>query len=516
MSSRWSTFRELYMTIDRRVLGAVRIAYGLVLLTDLARRSRVLELYYSNEGILANHYLLYAPEYRPQFTLLAAFSTPGEVTVAFLGIGLVFLLYTVGLFTRVMQVLALVCLTSLNARNLFAEDGGVSTLIALGTWTAFLPLGDRFSLDALRREARLPTLKSRVALRRKLHKPVVSFAVLALTLQIVAIYLLNAAQKSGRTWRDGDAVHYVLWQSRIATDFATWLAQHEPSWLSPLASRGTVVVELAIALLIVLPRGYKARIVAFGLSVALHTSIALIMTIGPFSYAMMALVLSMVPAGALVWLARRLPVGIRRRATRLHATAIAELGPRLERSPLPRPARRPLPWAKLREASVVVLMLALATELTRANPGVKLKLPQPDWLHAAIYYPRMTQRWLMFAPEAPREDGMTVVDAVTVKGVHVDPFTGEAPDYDVLRKGQVPHSMEVADYLFQIHFDFNKAYHRELNRYLERWHERGGRGPDDELVSYEAWWLSRESPKPGSVEGGPVERTLFTQGRFRR
>jgi hypothetical protein len=516
MRSRWSTFRELYMTIDRRVLAAVRIAYGLVLLADLVRRSRVLELYYSNDGILANHYLLYAPEYRPQFSLLTAFSTPGEVTVAFLGMGLVFLLYTLGLFTRVMQILTFICITSLNSRNLFAEDGGSSTLIALATWTAFLPLGDRFSLDALRRQARLPTLRARVALRRKLRKPVVSYAVLALTLQIVAIYWLNAAQKSGRTWHQGDAVHYVLWQNRIATELAGWLAQHEPSWFSPLASFGTILIEFTIPLLILYPRGYHTRVAAFGLSVALHTGIALLMTLGPFSYAMMALVVSVVPAGALVWLGERVPATQRRRLARLHATAIARLAPHLERASLPRPAKAPWPWEKLREGSVVVLMLALATELTRANPAIKLKLPQPEWLHAAIYYPRLTQRWLMFAPEAPLEDGMTVIDAVTVKGVHVDPFTGEAPDFDVLDKGPVPHAMEVADYLFQVHFDFNKAYHRELGRYLERWHERDGRGPDDKLVSFQAFWLERDSPKPGSLEGGPVSRTLFTEGRFRR
>ena len=116
------------MTLDRRVLAAVRVAYGLVLLTDLLRRLPVLELYYSNQGILANHYLLYQPQDQPQFSLLTAFSTPGEVLVAFLGMALIFTLYTLGLFTRVMQILAFISLTSLNSRNMCAEDGGVSTL----------------------------------------------------------------------------------------------------------------------------------------------------------------------------------------------------------------------------------------------------------------------------------------------------------------------------------------------------------------------------------------------------
>ncbi|HTQ07813.1 MAG TPA: hypothetical protein VMI54_28360, partial [Polyangiaceae bacterium] len=202
--------------MDRRVLGAVRIAYGLVLLYDLLRRVRVLDLYYSNDGILANHYLLFQPQDRPQFSWLMPFSTGGEVRVAFLGLGAIYTLYTLGLFTRVMQILAVCAVTSLNSRNLFAEDGGVSTLINLGLWSAFLPLGDRYSLDALVREARLPTLRARVALRRRLQKPVVSLAVLALTLQLIAIYWLNAVQKTGATWRQGEAVHYVLWQSRIS------------------------------------------------------------------------------------------------------------------------------------------------------------------------------------------------------------------------------------------------------------------------------------------------------------
>jgi Lipase maturation factor/Vitamin K-dependent gamma-carboxylase len=515
MSSRWSSFRDLYMSVDRRILGAVRISYGVVLLYDLLRRVRVLDLYYSNDGILANHYLLFAPQDRPQFSLLLPFSTGGEVRVAFLVLGVVYALYTLGLFTRVMQVLALVCLTSLNSRNLFAEDGGVSTLIALGLWSAFLPLGDRFSLDALIREARLPTVRARVALRRRLRKPVVSVAVLALTVQILAIYLLNAVQKTGPTWRHGEAVHYVLWQSRISTSFAWWLAHHEPSWFSPLAGRATVLTEAAIPLLVVYPYARATRTIAFGLAVALHTGIALMMTLGPFSYAMMALVLSRLPEEALVWLGEQVPLSLRRSALGWHARAVATLALRVRRGLPPKPPKRPLPWDRIREGTVVVLMLALSTELTHANPYFKLKLPEPEWLRTLIFYPRFTQRWLMFAPEAPTDDGITLVDAVTVKGEHIDPFTGRAPDFMLLEKGPLPHPIEVCDYLFQIHFDFNRPYLRELQRYLEHWHEHGGRTPDDRLVSFEAWWLSRDTPKPGSLEGGPIERTPLAHARFR-
>ncbi|HEV8550578.1 MAG TPA: lipase maturation factor family protein [Polyangiaceae bacterium] len=503
------------MTIDRRVLGAVRIAYGLVLLYDVIRRFRVREVYYSNAGILSNHYLLFQPEDHPQFSLLTAFSTPAEVTVAFVGIGFVYVCYALGLFTRVMRILVLVCLTSLNARNLFAEDGGVSTLIALGLWTAFLPMSDRFALDAVVRQARLPSLVARVRARKRLKKPVVSLAVLALVLQIMAIYWLNAVQKTGATWRHGEAVHYVLWQERVNTAFAWWLAHHEPSWFSPLASRGTIIVETLIPLLIVYPYGRWARTLGFGLSAALHLGIAAVMSLGPFSYAMVALVLSRLPEETLVGAAARLPLAFRRRVQRWRAQAIAAVAPRVARGPAPKPARRPLPWKSLREASVGVLLLALATELTQANPGIHLKLPQPAWLHELLFYPRFTQRWLMFAPDAPTDDGTTVIDAVTADGRHLDPFTGVAPDFDALDRGPLPHPIEISDYLFQIHFDFSEPYRRELSRYVEHWHERNGTEPTDRFVSYDAWWVSHDTPPPGSVTPGPTQRERFMSARFR-
>ncbi len=171
MNGAWNRFVELDVSLDRRVLGAFRILYGWVLLYDLGRRAQVLTLFYSNEGVLSNHYVLYRPQDAFQLSLLNAFSTPGEVRVAFAQIGLVYALYTLGLCTRLMQILALVCLTSLNSRNLFVKDSGVATLIVLGVWTLFLPLGERLSLDALRAEAYYARVGERIAVRNRASMP---------------------------------------------------------------------------------------------------------------------------------------------------------------------------------------------------------------------------------------------------------------------------------------------------------------------------------------------------------
>ncbi len=516
VGTRREAFRTNYMSADRRVLGLARIAFGFVLVYDLIRRARVLDLLYTNEGVLPNHFVLFEPQARPQFSLLMGFSTPAEARVEFALIFLVYALYTLGLFTKLSQILVLLVFTSLNTRNLFVEDGGISTMISFSVWSVFLPLGDRFSLDALRRQASLPNLRARIRARRELRMPVVSLAVLALTLQIVVIYWLNAVHKTGPTWRHGEAVHYVLWQNRVTTPFAWWLAHHEPPYFSWLATKGTLLVEYTIPVLVLYPGVVWTRVVAFGLSVALHGGIALLMTLGPFSYAMMTLVLSRVPGDALDWVAKRRPRHLARGLVRRRAAWTAWLARRVPHAPAPRPAAVPLPWGKLREGTVAFLMVAAGVELSQVNPGVRLKLPQPDWLRMVVMYPRLTQRWSMFAPHAPTDDGFGVVDAVTADGRHVNPFTGEAPDFEAMNRGPIKEKIETADYLFSVHFPPNERYRRELARYIDRYHEREGLGPKDRIVSYDVYWVSHDSPPPGSVTPGPLRREPFLRSRHGR
>jgi hypothetical protein len=509
----WQKFVDPWLSIDRRVLGAFRITYGLVLLYDLARRVPVLELMYSNDGVLSNHYVMFRPQAEFQLSLLDAFSTPNEVRLAFALIGLVYALYTLGLFTRLMQVLALVCLTSLNARNLFVEDGGVSTAIALGVWTVFLPVGERLSLDALRVEAGLQTLRERVAWRRSASTPVLSLAVLALLLQLCAIYWLNAAHQTGPTWQHGEAAHYLLWQRRVVTDLGHWLAWHEPSWFSPLATYGALVIEWLLPVLAMSPFGVWPRVVAFVAALGLHGGTALLMTLGPFSYAMLALVLLRLPWPAFQALRRGLPLGLRWRWARRRARLVRAL--RQARPGWTRLRRRPplvRRWRLFREGAVLLLAYAAIADMGAGNRGFPLRLARPRWARAVVGYPRFVQRWNIFSPDAPSDDGAGVIDATTRSGRHVDPFTGEAPDFQLLEQGPLAHGSIPAHYLFQLQLEANEAYRQELTRYLREWHEHDGRSKADQIVRFEFWWLSRPSPPPGQLESAPTHRQLIFRG----
>jgi len=148
--------RDRYLSVDPRWLGLFRVCYGLILISELVNRWFVARLFYSNDGLLPNHFSLFRPMGDDLFSLYHVASSVNEVHVAFALTLLVFVLFTVGYKTRLFHVLSLICITSLHSRNLFNENGGSVVVNILGLWTLFLPLGSRFSVDAV-----LASLKTR-------------------------------------------------------------------------------------------------------------------------------------------------------------------------------------------------------------------------------------------------------------------------------------------------------------------------------------------------------------------
>jgi hypothetical protein len=499
-----SVFEASYLRLDRGVLGIFRAAFGGTLLYDLLRRFPDAELLWSSEGVLGAEALLRAPQAPHQVSFLLACSSASAVRLAFASLGAVFLLYALGLFTRVVQVLALLGYASLNARNLFFEDGGTGTVILLLSWTLLLPLADRFSLDALRRDAARPTIAERVRERAAAREPLVTLAALAVLLQASAIYWLNAAHKTGATWRGGDAVHLVLWQHRVNTSFAVWFAALEPAWLSPILGWLTRRTEFVLPVLLLWPTHQLGlRSVAFVLAVALHGGIALILSLGPFSYAMICLVWLCVPGAALDGVAERLPHSLRLRLVRVRARAVRGIRRRFYASASAPPPRREL--GRLREVVLGCMLLIEGANVLNSNRAVpkSLRFHEPAWLLAYKPYLRAYQSWSMFAPDAPRDDATLVVDAVTASGRHIDPFTGAPPDFDRIRHRPAPHSIALSDYFLAIRAQRNARYRRELARYLKRYRVLG---TNERLREAELWWVSYTPPERGRYEPGPLKK----------
>ncbi|HKO89942.1 MAG TPA: DCC1-like thiol-disulfide oxidoreductase family protein, partial [Polyangiaceae bacterium] len=285
-------FEEHYCRVDLRWLGVFRVVLGLLLSIHLLNCWANATDFYTNDGILPNHFSLFRPLGRGVFSLFHACSTLAEVSVGFALTLLVFLCFTVGYRTRLFHVLSLVLVTSLDSRNLLVENGGTVVVNLLTFWTLFLPLGRRISIDALlaslreRRELRSADLNQRPE-RPEGSQNFYSLVVFALLLQWSAIYFFNVVHKSGMGWRNGSALHWFLHQDRIVTWFGIFAREHAPPWLLTGFTYATLVVEGALCGILLVPfQQVWLRRLAFLLAFGLHGGIAATSRLGPFSYIM--------------------------------------------------------------------------------------------------------------------------------------------------------------------------------------------------------------------------------------
>ena len=283
--------RRNYLSSDPRTLGLLRIGIACLLLFDLAKRVPVLRLFYVNDGLIPNHRVLWRPPREYMFSYLLALSSVREVQVAFVLIALLYLCLLVGYRTRLMHVLSWLSLVSLQTRADILSSGADFVFGVLILWSAFLPLGRRFSIDALLQSLRTGDDRD---LQRD-TAPVVSLAVLALIMQLTVIYFFNTVHKNGETWREGTAVYWLVHQERIVTLLGYWAREALPLWVFQSLTYITLVVEGALPLLLLSPWGRPwTRRLAFVCIIGLHTGMALMSNLGVFSPTMMVFALCLV------------------------------------------------------------------------------------------------------------------------------------------------------------------------------------------------------------------------------
>ena len=130
---------------------------------------------------------------------------------------------------------------------------------------------------------------------------------------------------------------------------------------------------------------------------------------------------------------------------------------------------------------------------------ITLKPDSPKFLQMTITYPRLFQGWGMFAPNPIQDDGVLAIDARTVTGLRIDPLRNAPPDLDLTDSrgeglGQIPQ-----DYGNRIRLDRNQFYRDGLAEWLRNRHLRTG-NPEDEIVSFDVYWVRDKCPKPGFDE----------------
>ncbi|MEO8904605.1 MAG: hypothetical protein ABI488_19525 [Polyangiaceae bacterium] len=519
----WRSLRVTYLTVDPRSLGAFRIAFGLVLFSDLIRRFRELEFWYANTGLLPNHTLLWRPPTSNLFSLFFTLSSVHEAAFGFLLCAAAYAMFLTGYRTGWAQALTLLARVSLNSRIAVLENGGDMVINLLCLLTLPLPLGARFSLDALARTPRIqpraagPSVAAEKAGARSSlpHAPVESLAVLALILQFAAIYLLNASNKSGPAWRDGSAVHYALHQDKLVTWLGVWMREHLPVSAIHALSWGTIATECLGFTLIITPVFVRqARLLAVCIMPVLHLSFALGLNLGGFSPAMISFYPLLLGAEHWAWLSRRFGARLAPLAAAFAHYVRPWLGAR-------RPAERPVTrWRRsVTEGAVLLLMLVITGRALNENAAVPLamRVPQPSWATAIIEYPRILQGWSMFSSEPSRVDSMIYVDATTATGEHVDPYNAVASDQPFPAGSVVPRHMGQSQFFVmyseRIPYDGFASYRQAFQEWLLAYPTRTGRA-EDCLLRYDVYLVTDRSPLPGTQDPPtPLDRQRFMSYR---
>lgn len=284
--------RERYATADLRSLGLFRLVSGLLLMANCVRHWVEAPVYYSNAGVLKNHFVLFRPFSGYSLSVYNAFSSLPEVHVAFALSLLCYFFYAIGYKTRLFAALSFVLVTSLDNRLVMVENGGYVVLNLVVLWGVFLPVGRRFSLDAWlrsfreRRERGPAELETRYLPTWK-TTPWVSTASLLVTLNLAVVYLFNVVNKSGAVWRRGETVHYVLHLDRMVTGVAVFFREILPYPLEVALSWAVLSHEALLFALILAPYGRRiTRPLALVGIWLLHGTFGVMMRLGPFSWFM--------------------------------------------------------------------------------------------------------------------------------------------------------------------------------------------------------------------------------------
>jgi hypothetical protein len=518
-----------YLTIDPRSLAAGRISLSLALLLDLLRRVPGVTLWYSNQGLMPNHTALWRPPFPNTFSFFFIASWPSEAALGFVLCALAYLMLLVGIRTRLAHLASLLAVLSLHGRTLFIQNGGDVALVELCIWTLFLPTGRRYSVDSLRRRLRdSPGSSPEDLLCRGVappeDAPVVSLAALAIVAQLAVIYLFNALQKNGSTWRGGTAIHYMLHSEGLVTALGLWVR----GWLTPRQSQvltwSALTIEgiLPLALLAPVARRYTRRLAIF-LIVSLHVGIGLFFNLGIFVPVMIAftpLLLSTADWDALagwwrrrarapevlLYLARALAALDRRGLVRLRAAPAAVEAPwRLARGRL---------GARLREATLAALMILATVRTLFDNHAITHfdETRKPEIVEVTTTYLQMLQAWLLFAPDAPTTDATLAVDALTADGRRVDPLNELASPNHPWLGSAIPRRLGYDAFLnaYLLRLPYWPPYFTALEEWILRYPERTAR-ERDRIVSFQVFTLEQDDPPPGEYLPRNARRRLLFQ-----
>jgi hypothetical protein len=115
----------------------------------------------------------------------------------------------------------------------------------------------------------------------------------------------------------------------------------------------------------------------------------------------------------------------------------------------------------------------------------------------------------MFSSDPPFTSGTVVVDAVLADGSHIDPLTGQSPDFEAPLHGPWLQGHDWSEYMFYYPWDRHRAYREGLRDYVARQDEDQGWPPEKRIRSFTLYWVSATSPPHGGSQPYDLKRELL-------
>lgn len=444
------------VAVDARALAALRMALGALVLVDLAGRSTDLVAFYTDSGVVPRAALATLAPTFGQLSIHALWGSvwPQVALFAIAGVAAVALL--VGYRTRLATFVTLVLLVSLHARNPAVISGGDSLLRQLLVWGLFLPLGARWSVDAVG--------------NAEPRSAVASVATAGLLGQVCVVYAVNAIFKlRGETWLRGEAVEQVLVLTRHSTPLGQALLE-VPQVLTA-ANYLWLGLLFASPLLPVLT-GWR-RAVLPALFAAMHAGMVVTMELGIFPLVSIAALLPFLPPT--VW--NRLPAPPDRDFARMldgrRTRTVSDWHPSSRLRPV--------------TTSLAALLLCGMLVVNAASVGY---VALPDGTPDAV----REKAWDMFAPAPPTDDGWYVAPATLASGRQIDALRrtnltwDRPPDVSVTFQNRRWRKL-----LYRLRGPPESTLRQPLARYLcQRWNRAHG----DDIATVRLVYVSSPTRPP--------------------
>lgn len=280
--------------IDLRPLGFMRIVFGAVVFWSTIDLAPVLFDFFSDFGVAPRAALLGTLVRSNRVSLFDIAGPPWLLVVMYLLTLIAILMFTIGWHTKLASVATFLLVCGIHERNLLVFDGSDNVLRVLLFWLMFMPAGARYSIDAVLRAARgAQPLTHGTALPIRLGQ-----------IQIAWVYLNTIIHKwPGVEWHNGTALRIALGLDHLFTR-SLGRVMFNQHWFVWAGTHLTIVAEATMLPLVFLPlmrptEGFASRWPkwifqptwkALGLIqvTGMHVGIALLMSVGNFSYIMIA------------------------------------------------------------------------------------------------------------------------------------------------------------------------------------------------------------------------------------